>query len=61
MIWELMNCSGEEYIFNNNIGSVGDVADWKIKDILECLRHVGILQNTTTIDILLMFAMTFME
>ena len=39
--------------------AIGDVADWKINGLLEYFRYMGILQNQTTIAILLIPTVVF--
>ena len=41
--------------------AIGNVADWKIKSLLEYFRYMGILQNKTTIPILLISTAVFRE
>ena len=41
--------------------AIGNVADWKINSLLEYFRYMGILQNKTTIPILLISTAVFRE
>ena len=51
----------QEKIFIINVGNIGDVADWKINDVLEHFRYMSIAKHKNHYSFLLISTMVFTE
>ena len=51
----------QEKIFIINVGNIGDVADWKINDVLEYFRYMSIAKHKNHYSFLLISTMVFTE
>ena len=51
----------QENISIINVGNIGDVADWKINDVLEYFRYMSIAKHKNHYSFLLISTMVFTE